>query len=392
MKKDLVLKDDNIWRNPTPLFGADPEFFIVTKKGTVVNSDRFFPPEKNKYEIKGGLKNKPMHLFFDGIQAEFNIWPHTCREWVLDDIWLLFKRVYELIGPNYDISLQPCVKVRKDILRKADPRARIFGCDPDYNAYTGEKNEILVDPDTHPLRYAGGHIHMSPEFGNKKKEPFLASWEEICKSVKLLDILVGSLLVLLERDVAAATRRFMYGTAGCFRETEWGIEYRTPSPFWLMAPEITSLVAGMVRLFFRIRNHEVENYFLDLVDEDLVRHAIDYNDYDAALTIYKAIKRNLITASTQDTDPFCTCGTGDVYWMGELNGAAAFEWLVMNGVENVLGKTLKDRWNLHVHRSDFEDHGETAYGWFLGMWTRLDESKEYRKFARHFTKTKTDYM
>ena len=78
--------------------------------------------------------------------------------------------------------------------------------------------------------------------------------------------------------------------------------------------------------------------------------------------------------------------------MGELNGAAAFEWLVMNGVENVLGLHLKDRWNLHVSRSEFEDHGETAYGWFLGMWTRLDESKEYKKFAKHFTKTKTEYM
>lgn len=387
-----VLKPGEVWKDPTPYFGADPEFFIVTKKGTVVNSDRFFPSEKEKKRVDGGFKDKPMHLFFDGIQAEFNIHPHTCREWTLDDIWFLFKKIYDIIGPNYDISLQACVKVRKDILRKADPRARIFGCDPDYNAYTGEKNEILVDPETHPLRYAGGHIHMSPEFHGKKTYSFLSDWEEICRSVKLLDIIVGIPLVLLDRDVSSATRRFMYGNAGCFRETPWGIEYRTPSPYWLTAPEITSFVAGLVRLFFRICMHGVEAYFTEIVDENLVRHAIDYNDYDAALKVYKTVKRNLITASCHETDPFCTSGSGDVYWMGELNGAAAFEWLVMNGVENVLGLTLKDRWNLHICHQDFEDHGETAYGWFLGMWTRLDESKEYKKFARHFTKTKADYM
>ena len=390
--KNRVLKSDDIWKNTTPNFGADPEFFIVTKKGTVVNADRFFPAEKNKMSIGGTLKGKPLHLFFDGIQAEFNIHPHVCREWTLDDIWFLFKRVYEIIGPNYDISLQACAKVRKDILKKAHPRARIFGCDPDYNAYTGEKNEILVDPEKHPLRYAGGHIHISPELGSKKSHLFLCDWKEICRSVKLLDILVGIPLVLLDRDVSSATRRFMYGAAGSFRETKWGIEYRTPSPFWMTAPEITSLVGGLVRTFFRVCVHGKEAYFIDLVDENLVRHAIDYNDYDAALKVYKAIKRNLITASIIDTDPFCTVGSGDVYWMGDLNGAAAFEWLVMNGVENILGLHLKDRWNLHVHRGDFEDHGETAYGWFLGMWTRLDESKEYKKFEKHFTKTKADYM
>lgn len=392
VKKNLILKEEDIDRNPTPTFGADPEFFIVTKRGTVVNSDRFFPSEKAKLIVHGTLLNKPMHLFFDGIQAEFNIHPHICREWTLDDIWFLFKKVYEMIGPNYDISLQACAKVRKDILKKADPRARIFGCDPDYDAYSGEKNEILVDPTTHLLRYAGGHIHIGPEYDNPKSFKFLSDWEDIRKSVKLLDILVGSLLVLLDRDVTSATRRFMYGAAGCFRQTKWGIEYRTPSPFWLTAPEIVSLVSGMTRLFFRIRQCKKEDYFLDLVDENLVRHAIDYNDFDAAMKIYKAIKQNLITASTEETDPFCTSGSGDVYWMGDMNGAAAFEWLVMNGVENVLGSTLAERWNLSVSDADFEDHGETAYGWFLGMWSRLDENKEFKKFERHFTKTKTDYM
>ena len=371
--------------NPWPTVGADPEFFIVTKKGTVINSDRFFPPETDKLKVKATNFGEKSWLFFDGIQAEFNITAQRCREWILDDIWYIFKKVYDIIGPAYDISLQAAVKVRKDILKKADPRARIFGCDPDYNAYTGEKNEIFVDPETHPLRYAGAHIHIGGAEHGKK--PFIVQPSQIRESIKLLDILVGVPLVLLDREASSAIRRQMYGRAGCYRKTKWGIEYRTPSPFWLMAPEITSLVAGLVRLFYRIRLENVEKYFTDPVDEDLVRHAIDYNDFDAAMEVYKAIKPSLISASYRDSDPFSLTGTDDYYQMGYINGAVMFDWLVANGAETVLGKSLKQRWKLDVPYNQFDNHGDTAHGWYEGMWNRLKKKKKFEQYSKHF---KTD--
>ena len=373
-----------LFKNPWPTVGADPEFFIVTKKGTVINSDRFFPSEKDKLQVKATNFGEKSWLFFDGIQAEFNITEQRCREWILDDIWYIFKKVYDIIGPAYDISLQAAVKVRKDILKKADPRARIFGCDPDYDAYTGEENEIFVDPETHPLRYAGAHIHIGgAEHG---KAAFITQQKKILESVKLLDILVGIPLVLLDRDVSSAIRRQMYGRAGCFRKTKWGIEYRTPSPYWLVAPEVASLVTGLVRLFYRIRLCKAEKYFTDPVDQDLVRHAIDYNDFDAAMEIYKAIKPSLIRASYRDSDPFNASGTDNYYGMGYINGAAMFEWLVVNGVEAVLGKTLKERWSLDVPYNKFDSHGDTAYGWYEGMWNRLEDNKKFRKYSKHFKK------
>ena len=63
-----------------------------------------------------------------------------------------------------------------------------------------------------------------------------------------------------------------------------------------------------------------------------------------------------------------------------------FEWLVANGVEAVLGKTLRYRWNLHIPYNKFDNHGDTAYGWYEGMWYKLEDSKKFRQYSKHFKK------
>ena len=380
MKDELKLSPHKIDRNPEPTFGADPEFFIVTKKGTVLNSDRFFPSVKKKMKVRSGFDHAISGLFFDGIQAEFNMPYHTCREWLLDDIWYIFKKVHDVIGDDYNVSLSPCVKVRKDILAKADPRARIFGCEPDFDAYSGKTNKIIVDPEEHPLRYAGGHMH----FGRVSLSHYFTSENvEVRKFVKLLDILVSIPLVLLERDPLAAERRYLYGRAGCYRHTRYGVEYRTPSSFWLAAPELTSFVFGQGRLAYIIMLCNAEDYFLKLVESNLVRYAIDYNDYDAAKQVYSTVKYNMAMASTEDTDPMCIEGTDDYYTMGILNGMAMFEWLVLNGINEVFGDPdLRIRWQLDIEEDEFEDHGDTAKGWFWGMYQKAYDEKDYRSFLK----------
>jgi hypothetical protein len=70
--------------------------------------------------------------------------------------------------------------------------------------------------------------------------------------------------------------------------------------------------------------------------------------------------------------------------MGAQNGAAMFEWLVANGVENVLGSTLQERWKMHISRRGFRSQGGTLKGWFDGMWRKTKGKKEYRQYKKHF--------
>lgn len=380
---NVVGREVNRIGDPWPVFGADPEFFVVTKKGTVVNSDRFFSSKDKPMYVRSTMDARRAKLFFDGIQAEFNPGWHTCREWVQDDLWWLMKRAHDVVGPNYDLSLQSCVKVRRDIIKKAHPEARIFGCKPDFCAYSGKKNEVTVDATTHRFRYAGGHIHIGTRVftGNI---PFMRSFQGARKAIRLLDIMIGIPLVLIDRDPTAHIRRFLYGKAGCFRRTSYGIEYRTPSSVWINSPELVSFAAGMVRLAYRVLRAGCEDYFFNLVDSDTVRYAIDNNDFFAAREIYKVLRPYLIEISQEKNDTFNKHGAKNSIYHGskELNGAVLFEWLVANGIEEVFGKTLKERWNLHKR---FEGHGGTAWGWFVGMPKRLRRKKGYLNFRKTWT-------
>jgi hypothetical protein len=104
--------------------------------------------------------------------------------------------------------------------------AKILGCDPDYNAYTGELNPT---PDgTRTFRTAAGHVHVGWGADIPTDNP---EHLEICRNfVKQLDTTVGMLMCIIDRD---PQRRELYGKAGAFRPKSYGVEYRTPSNIWL---------------------------------------------------------------------------------------------------------------------------------------------------------------
>src|SRR5690606_23808291 len=104
-----------------------------------------------------------------------------------------------------------------------DPRAMLFGCTPDYNAWLGlEVENILPSPADNPfLRTAGGHLALG--YDNPNREANVAV-------VKLADALLGIPSIILDGD---NRRRQLYGKAGSYRHTGFGVEYRTLSSFWL---------------------------------------------------------------------------------------------------------------------------------------------------------------
>jgi hypothetical protein len=214
------------------LIGADPEVF-------------FNDPKKNLYVpaigLVGGSKAVPLQINEytwvqeDNVLCEYNIKPaknlKEFTEYILGGL-AICKDIAN--SQNLDISVRPSALLKEDILNKcADPeRAFTFGCEPDFNAYTGRPNpkpkpNVQEDEDgTWHLRTAGGHVHVG-FYDNNKEYGYNVTHRNL---IKWMDIVLGLWSITKDTDI---NRRNLYGDAGAFRPKPYGVEYRTLSNFWI---------------------------------------------------------------------------------------------------------------------------------------------------------------
>ena len=109
-----------------------------------------------------------------------------------------------------------------------DPRAFVFGCDPDFSAWTGRANPRPAAKDK-ALRSAGGHVHIGCSHLNI----------DIISVVKACDLFLGVPSILMDNGTE---RRKLYGKAGAFRPKQYGVEYRTLSNFWIFEDKYVAWV------------------------------------------------------------------------------------------------------------------------------------------------------
>ena len=201
--------------------GADPELFI-RRKGTTI----FFPA----CGLVGGTKQRPKKIDNrghavqeDNVMVEFNIRPAKTRgEFVESNKFVLGYLTAAL--PEFDLDICASARFDEALLAKAGYQAMVFGCDPDYNAWTWEVNS---SPEARTnLRTAGGHIHIG------YKNPAINNQVEL---IRAMDLFLGVPSIILDKDVE---RRQRYGKAGAFRPKEYGTEFRTVSNFWLKSEEL----------------------------------------------------------------------------------------------------------------------------------------------------------
>ena len=202
------------------LRGADPEVFLKSvETGSPVVS----------IGLIGGTKKKPRKigngyaLQEDNVTAEFNIPPSNNKKAFVASLeyTLSFLRS-ELSPKGLDLSIVPSMEFTEEQLDH--PQAQELGCEPDYNAWTGEMNPRPFAPPS--LRSAGGHLHIGYD------NPTIAISQEI---IKAHDLFLGVASVLYDPD---KRRRQIYGKAGACRFKGYGVEYRTPSNFWISSTEL----------------------------------------------------------------------------------------------------------------------------------------------------------
>lgn len=215
--------------------GADPEFF-VSRNGKPVSAYGLIPGDK-----KNPMKVRKGAVQVDGMALEFNINPAATEKDFLDNLDVVMTTILDMV-PGYDMYDSPVAEFGFEYIQAQPEEAKILGCEPDYNAYTGRANP-RPDANT-PFRTASGHIHIGWTKDVDPHDP--GHFEACCTLVKMLDVKLGIPSLIWDKD---KKRRLLYGQAGCFRPKPYGLEYRTLSNAWLnpKLPHLRKFVFGETR-------------------------------------------------------------------------------------------------------------------------------------------------
>lgn len=195
--------------------GCDPELFILAPTKEVLSSELFIPGDKmTPHDLENGYAVQK-----DNIMCEFNTPPCKIGEDFQACISKGIELVEEMLPPQLSLVNSPSVVLPKEL--KDSFQALEFGCEPDFNAYTGKENKT-PSLNKSKFRFAGGHVHLGLEGGYSKTD--------VQEIIKCMDLFLGVPSILMDGD---SERRKVYGDAGRFRYKDYGAEYRTLSNFWI---------------------------------------------------------------------------------------------------------------------------------------------------------------
>lgn len=240
--------------------GADPEVFLAANNSPV-----------SSIGLIGGTKYEPIHikdgifLQEDNVTVEYNIPPCKSADdflkYNLQALSIISEKAKEL---NLKVSIKAAHKMPKEQLQ--DPRAWVFGCEPDFNVWTMEENP---KPRVNQWRAAGGHVHIGFDGNNMEK----------VELTKYLDSTLGAFFALVDPD---EQRKKMYGAAGSIRFKPYGIEYRTLSNYWLTHPVLIKVVYSIVETAIKqlvngqLPQQDLPNKILVAINKRKTKDLINY--------------------------------------------------------------------------------------------------------------------
>lgn len=343
----------------TIYMGCDPEFFFRGSDDKIIGAEKIIP--------KNGILTMQGKVIIDGVQAEINPKPDTCRERLANNITACFNSLQGSMKKGIKIDSSQTVTISKEELESLDKKNRVFGCAPSFNTYDSSA-KILADPEKYMYRGAGGHIHLgyhgetytTDEKGliPMKRIFFEKEYQE--RLVMLLDIILGNTFVLLDRNPGNKERRKNYGRAGEYRTPKHGVEYRTLSNYWLRSQPLMSLAFGLARQCVCILAEEKENYYKEFISrikpKDIV-NAINENDFDLAYENFKKIEPLFleITPDGIKKNRNGIVGNNGIYPLDTTN-IEAFHYLIATGMDKYLTNDIMKYWTNMV---------EGGFWWFM---------------------------
>ena len=204
----------------TLLIGQDTELFL-RKDDRFISAYGVIPGSKAKpYPVKKGA------VQVDGMALEFNTDPAKSFNQFKLNINTVLSRLQDMIPDDCEMTVCSTAHFDAQYIADQPVEATALGCDPDYNAYTGEQNDPPIPFPT--MRTASGHIHLGWTEGKDIEDP--AHIKDCMVLVRQLDHYLG-VPSLFHDD--GLERRQMYGKAGAFRPKSYGVEYRVLSNYWI---------------------------------------------------------------------------------------------------------------------------------------------------------------
>ena len=204
------------------LIGCDPELFVQHR-----DSGDFI----SAWGLCQGTKHAPLPVEkgavqVDGMALEFNIDPAECEDEFVNNIYTVLGEMSRYVPAGYKLTAVPTAEFSQEVWNHVPEAAKELGCDPDYNAYTGD---VTPKPDgNRTFRTGAGHVHIG--WTNIKDKYAPEHFHICCELIKAIDEAVQPFIKQHDPD---KKRQELYGAPGCFRPKNYGVEYRSPSNFWV---------------------------------------------------------------------------------------------------------------------------------------------------------------
>lgn len=205
--------------------GSDPEVFLVGADGQLVPSCGLIGGTKTKTLPVEAGKAFGLGVLEDNVTLEINSDPYYGPpELYVSHMTSLMELVQKHVLDKKQLymSVVPAARFTKQALDT--PQAKVFGCDPDRDAWKRGVERVPPKPsELKDHRCAGGHLH----FGYDKENCNTPDWA----IVQFLDAFCLAYWQDHYRD--QSVRRSFYGQPGLYRSKSYGFEYRTPNNYWL---------------------------------------------------------------------------------------------------------------------------------------------------------------
>lgn len=246
------------------MIGGDHEVFLRDKNtGDIITAEGII--EGTKDEPFNFDKADPFACTsLDCVLAEYNIAPAKTKFEYYQGIQKALEYIQKNIPQNLEIAILPAARLNEKYLQSET--AQRFGCSIDYNCWTRQPNQSPI-PDGN-LRSAGGHITLGYEEPN---EFVNLMW------IKAMDLFLSVPSILQEPD---SERKKLYGKAGAFRHTPFGVEYRSLSNYFINEKGLIDWVYDNTQEAIKFVNNG-STYLLD-EEADVIISCINDNDKEKA--------------------------------------------------------------------------------------------------------------
>ena len=250
--------------------GADPEVALAdVATGALKSAIPFISgTKKAPYFFQNGA-----NIQRDNVACEFAIPPVRS----LDAFVKVMRDTMELVTKHLPSTVTIVRGAAMDFPEEElqHEEAKEFGCDPDFDAWLfGEPMVCEVsDRGNGTLRSFGGHIHVGYLKGSGNE--FLRQMSGKIKMVQVMDATLGLASVIHDKSAGSTLRRKLYGKAGAYRPTPYGVEYRTLSNFWIFEEKYQKLMWHLTNTALKIMRSKMADDLFKIAKPGDVCEAIN---------------------------------------------------------------------------------------------------------------------